>query len=74
MAHDSTNLAEGYGGPQDPAVPYTPSDVVADLRGVPGLGVEKNERVLAMCKAPRGSAPRSMRSYACTEPLTAQQP
>lgn len=52
VAHDSTNLAEGYGGPQDPAVLYTPSDVVADLRGLPGLGVEKNERVLRQVQSP----------------------
>jgi SAM-dependent methyltransferase len=33
VAHDSTNLAEGTGGPQDPAVLYTAEDVLADLDG-----------------------------------------
>jgi SAM-dependent methyltransferase len=31
VAHDSTNLTEGTGGPQDPAVLYTAEDVLADL-------------------------------------------
>jgi SAM-dependent methyltransferase len=35
VAHDSTNLAEGTGGPQDPAVLYTADDVLADLEGEP---------------------------------------
>jgi SAM-dependent methyltransferase len=33
VAHDSTNLAEGTGGPQDPAVLMTAEDVLADLDG-----------------------------------------
>ena len=31
VAHDSTNLTEGSGGPQDARVLYTAADVVADL-------------------------------------------
>lgn len=31
VAHDSTNLTEGRGGPQDPSVLYTAEDVLADL-------------------------------------------
>ncbi|MEO6701492.1 MAG: class I SAM-dependent methyltransferase [Jatrophihabitantaceae bacterium] len=31
IAHDSRNLAEGVGGPQDPAVLYGPVEIVADL-------------------------------------------
>lgn len=31
VAHDTRNLAEGHGGPQDPAVLYGPQDVLADL-------------------------------------------
>ena len=34
VAHDSTNLAEGSGGPQDPAVLYTAADVLTDLEGL----------------------------------------
>lgn len=33
VAHDSTNLTEGTGGPQDPAVLMTAQDVLADLEG-----------------------------------------
>jgi SAM-dependent methyltransferase len=33
VAHDSTNLTEGTGGPQDAAVLYTAEDVLADLDG-----------------------------------------
>ena len=33
VAHDSTNLAEGTGGPQDPDVLMTASDVLGDLEG-----------------------------------------
>ncbi len=33
VAHDSSNLAEGTGGPQDPAVLYTAEDVLDDLAG-----------------------------------------
>lgn len=44
VAHDLANLREGHGGPQDPAVLYTPDDVVADLAGS-GLEVQRAERV-----------------------------
>lgn len=33
VAHDSTNLVEGTGGPQDPAVLMTAEDVLSDLGG-----------------------------------------
>ncbi len=33
VGHDSTNLAEGTGGPQDPDVLMTAEDVLADLEG-----------------------------------------
>jgi SAM-dependent methyltransferase len=43
VAHDSSNLTEGSGGPQDPHVLYTAQDVVADL-GSPA-GIVRAERV-----------------------------
>lgn len=42
VAHDTRNLAEGFGGPKDPAVLYTPEDVVPSLGG---LAIEKAEAV-----------------------------
>ena len=44
VAHDATNLTEGTGGPQDPAVLYTAEDVVSDLEGEP-FDVVRAERV-----------------------------
>lgn len=43
VGHDTTNLAEGTGGPRDPDVLYTPSEIADEL---PGLEVEKAVRVL----------------------------
>ena len=37
VAHDTANLTDGTGGPQDPAVLYRPDDVLADLEAA---GVE----------------------------------
>jgi SAM-dependent methyltransferase len=42
VAHDSTNLEHGVGGPQDPAVLYSAQDVVVDLAGT-GLIPERVE-------------------------------
>src|SRR4051812_45274356 len=42
VGHDLTNLTDGYGGPQDASVLFTPDDVVAAL---PDLRVVKAERV-----------------------------
>ena len=57
VAHDSTNLTEGTGGPQDPAVLYTAEDVLADLAGVGGLEVLRAERVPRAVPAPDGHGP-----------------
>jgi len=50
VAHDSTNLAEGTGGPQDPSVLMTADGVLGDLDGLP-VHVVRAERV------PRAVAP-----------------
>ncbi|OEV36409.1 methyltransferase [Kitasatospora aureofaciens] len=44
VGHDLTNLTEGVGGPQDPAVLFTPEDVLADLAEY-GLHTVRAERV-----------------------------
>ncbi len=48
VAHDSTNLTDGTGGPQDPAVLYTAEDVLAALDGerFEVLRAERVERVV----------------------------
>ena len=45
VAHHSDNLTSGYGGPQDPALLYTPEDVVADVEGT-GLVIVRAETVI----------------------------
>jgi SAM-dependent methyltransferase len=42
IGHDTTNLTDGYGGPRDPSVLFTPDDVVSELAG---LEVERAEAV-----------------------------
>jgi SAM-dependent methyltransferase len=44
VAHDTTNLTEGTGGPQDPSVLMTAEDVLSDLGGET-FEVERAERV-----------------------------
>lgn len=43
VAHDSSNIEHGYGGPRRPAVLYTAQDVVGDLQGT-GLEIEEAVR------------------------------
>ena len=45
VAHDTANLADGAGGPQDPAVLFTAGDLTEDLAAAPGLVVERADRV-----------------------------
>jgi len=53
IAHDSTNLTEGYGGPQDPDLLFTPDDVVEELAGL-GLEVARASRVHRSVPTPSG--------------------
>jgi SAM-dependent methyltransferase len=54
VAHDSTNLTEGTGGPQDAAVLYTATDVLGDLDGVGDPEVVAAERVARVVTADDG--------------------
>lgn len=45
IGHDSRNLRDGTGGPQDPSVLYTAGDLAADLDGT-GLVIERADEVL----------------------------
>ncbi|MFB6894496.1 class I SAM-dependent methyltransferase [Kitasatospora sp. NPDC056327] len=58
VAHDSTNLTEGTGGPQDPAVLYGPDDVLADLSGtrLRTVRAERVRRPVAVDAGHRGAA------------------
>jgi SAM-dependent methyltransferase len=42
LGHDASNPEEGYGGPQDPAILFTPEEIASELSG---LVVERAERV-----------------------------
>ena len=53
VAHDSSNLQCGYGGPPDPAVLYAAHDVVTDIDGR-GLQIERAERVKRPVHTPDG--------------------
>jgi SAM-dependent methyltransferase len=60
VAHDSTNLTEGTGGPQDPAVLYTAEDVLADLEDE-AFSVSRAERVRRVVRAENATAGESDR-------------
>jgi SAM-dependent methyltransferase len=51
VAHHAANLAEGYGGPSDPAVLATETEVAAEL---PGLRIVRAERVERPTTTPEG--------------------
>jgi SAM-dependent methyltransferase len=53
VGHDSSNIAEGHGGPQDPTVLYTAEDVNRDLHGT-GLRIERADRVERPVPTPDG--------------------
>lgn len=53
VAHDSENLAHGYGGPQDPSVLYTPADITADL-ATSGLSIDRAEQVVRVVTTDAG--------------------
>jgi SAM-dependent methyltransferase len=53
VGHDSTNLTDGTGGPQDPSVLFTAADLAADLDGC-GLEIDAAKAILR----PVDGAPR----------------
>jgi SAM-dependent methyltransferase len=56
VAHDSSNLAEGTGGPPDPAVLMTAEDVLGDLDGL-AFDVARAERVARQVGDGHGEEP-----------------
>jgi len=57
VAHDSTNISEGSGGPQDPSVLFTAEDVLADLAGH-DVEVQRAERVARVVEDTDGHGTR----------------
>jgi SAM-dependent methyltransferase len=56
VGHDTTNIAEGTGGPQDPSVLSTAEDVLADLEGL-DVDVVRAERVARLVEPEHGGEP-----------------
>ena len=52
IGHDLANLTEGVGGPQDPAVLYTPEAIVAKLDGLTVHRAQRVRRRLDTAPAP----------------------
>ena len=48
LGHDTTNLTDGYGGPKDAAVLFTPEEVVSALVGFDVECAEKVRRTVAL--------------------------
>ena len=61
VAHDSTNLTEGTGGPSDPAVLFTAEEVLADLDGerFEVLRADRVPRLVQPDEAHRGAPART---------------
>jgi SAM-dependent methyltransferase len=53
VGHDTSNLLEGTGGPQDAEVLFSPEEIVQDLRG---LRIERAERVRRAVVSETGEA------------------
>jgi SAM-dependent methyltransferase len=46
IGHDRSNIEEGYGGPQDPAILFSPDDITDDLAGIEEVRVVRADRVM----------------------------
>lgn len=54
VGHDTTNLTDGVGGPQDAGVLFSPADVLTDTEGL-GLTAVRAERVRRPVDTPSGT-------------------
>jgi hypothetical protein len=66
VGHDSANLTNGYGGPQDAALLFTPDDVAAELGD---LRVELAEQVKRPVMTPDGERTAIDALVRATRPL-----
>ena len=48
LGHDRSNLEEGYGGPQDPTILFSPDDIIDDLAGIEEVRVVRADRVMRL--------------------------
>jgi hypothetical protein len=63
IGHDSTNLADGTGGPQDPTVLFTAADIASDLYGA-DLETDRADAVLRPVEgAPRAAIDALFRAH-----------
>jgi hypothetical protein len=46
IGHDRSNIEEGYRGPQDPTILFSPDDISGDLAGIEELRVVRADRVM----------------------------
>ena len=51
VGHDRSNLTAGVGGPQDPAILFTPEEIVSDLHG---LNIVRGQTVVRHVRTPDG--------------------
>lgn len=72
VAHDSTNLASGFGGPQDPSVLYTAEEAAADIAdcGLEILRCEAGSRTVDTDEGPRHAVDALLLTRKTTNPET----
>jgi len=73
IAHDTQNAERGYGGPPNPAVLYSASDVTSDIDGC-GLAVHRAERVTRVVETPEGARTALDCLVAASRPRTEPTP
>ena len=62
VGHDVTNLAEGTGGPPDPAVLYTPKSITRSLWGLTIVRAERVRRPVATADGHRNAVDTLVRA------------
>ena len=54
IGHDRSNIEEGYGGPQDPTILFSPDDISDDIASIEELRVVRADRVMRPVKTDDG--------------------
>ena len=71
VGHDSSNLTEGYGGPQDASILFTPEELAPEL---PGLDIQRAERVRRPVSSPDGERDAIDALVRARRPRTSEPP